>query len=80
MEEDLERLGIQQWREIVQNREKWRDIVMAAKTLRKYSVPEEEKERLYLINNNKQILFLYIVFNILYLHFIIKSYENIYSF
>jgi hypothetical protein len=36
VEEDLERLGVQEWREVVQDREKWRDIVMAAKTLRDY--------------------------------------------
>lgn len=36
VEEDLERLGVQEWREIVQNHEQWRDIVMAAKTLREY--------------------------------------------
>ncbi|KAL4082680.1 hypothetical protein QTP88_029740 [Uroleucon formosanum] len=36
VEEDLERLRVQEWREVVQDREKWRDIVMAAKTLREY--------------------------------------------
>jgi hypothetical protein len=36
VEEDLERLGVQEWREVVQDREKWRDIVMAAKTLKEY--------------------------------------------
>jgi hypothetical protein len=35
-EEDLKRLGLQEWREVVQDREKWRGIVMAAKTLREY--------------------------------------------
>jgi hypothetical protein len=36
VEEDLERLGVQEWREVVQDREKWRDIVMAVKTFREY--------------------------------------------
>jgi len=36
VEKDLEKLGVQEWREVVQDREKWRDIVMAAKTLREY--------------------------------------------
>lgn len=42
-EEDLERSGVQEWREIVHDREKWRDIVMEAKTHR--VVPEEEDEK-----------------------------------
>jgi hypothetical protein len=36
VEEELERFEIQKWRELVEDREKWRDIVMAAKTLREY--------------------------------------------
>jgi len=36
VEEDLERLGVQEWREVVQDHEKWREIVMAAKILREY--------------------------------------------
>ena len=34
VEEDIERL--EEWKEVVKDREKWRDIVMAAKTLREY--------------------------------------------
>ncbi|KAL4147798.1 hypothetical protein QTP88_002147 [Uroleucon formosanum] len=33
VEKDLEDLGAQNWREIVQDRDKWGDLVMAAKTL-----------------------------------------------
>jgi len=33
---DLEKLEVQEWREFVQDRKKWRDNVMAAKTLREY--------------------------------------------
>ena len=33
VEKDLEDLGVKDWREIVQDREKWNDLVMAAKTL-----------------------------------------------
>lgn len=36
VEEHLEILGIQEWEEVVQDRDKWRDILMAAKTLREY--------------------------------------------
>ena len=36
VEKDLEILGVQKWRKGVEDREKWRDIVMAAKTLREY--------------------------------------------
>jgi len=36
VEGDLERLGVQEWRKVVQDREKWRDIVMVAKNLREY--------------------------------------------
>jgi hypothetical protein len=33
VEKDLEDLGLQNWWEIVQDRDKWDDLVMAAKTL-----------------------------------------------
>jgi hypothetical protein len=33
VEKDLEDLGAQNWREIVLDRDKWDDLVMAAKTL-----------------------------------------------
>lgn len=36
VEAHLETLGILEWREVVQDREKWRDIVIATKTLREY--------------------------------------------
>jgi len=36
VEEDLMRLGVHDWRELVQDREKCRDIVMPAKTLKEY--------------------------------------------
>lgn len=32
IEKDLERIGMTNWRNIIQNREKWREIVMTAKT------------------------------------------------
>jgi ribosomal 50S subunit-associated protein YjgA (DUF615 family) len=33
IEEDLKTVGVKEWKEIIQDREKWRDIVFAAKTL-----------------------------------------------
>lgn len=33
VEKDLEDLGVQNWREIVQDRDTWSDLVMVAKTL-----------------------------------------------
>jgi hypothetical protein len=36
---------LKKWKEVVQDREKWRDIVIAAKTLREYEVPEKEEEK-----------------------------------
>jgi len=35
IEKDLEDLGAQNWREIIQYRDKWNDLVTAAKPLRK---------------------------------------------
>lgn len=31
--EDLKAVGVQGWKEIIQDREKWRDIVLVAKIL-----------------------------------------------
>ena len=33
VEEDLKRIGVNDWRNIIHDREKWREVVMAAKTL-----------------------------------------------
>jgi hypothetical protein len=33
IEEDLKTVGVKEWKEIIQDREKWRDIVLAAKIL-----------------------------------------------
>jgi hypothetical protein len=33
IEEDLKTVGVKEWKEILQDREKWRDIVLVAKTL-----------------------------------------------
>ncbi|KAE9523651.1 hypothetical protein AGLY_016203 [Aphis glycines] len=33
MEDDLYRMGVQDWKELAQDRDKWRDLVMAVKTL-----------------------------------------------
>ncbi|VVC33695.1 Hypothetical protein CINCED_3A007504 [Cinara cedri] len=33
VEKNLKALGVQEWKEIVQNGERWRDVVMAAKIL-----------------------------------------------
>jgi len=41
VEKDLEYLGAQNWREIIQNRDKWSDLVIAVKTLREVWRPEE---------------------------------------
>jgi len=43
VEEDFEKLGVQEWRELVQDRKKWRDIVMAAKTLRVLNARERRR-------------------------------------
>lgn len=48
MEEDLERLGVQEWREVVQDGEKWRDVVIAAKTLRVLSARERKRRNVQL--------------------------------
>jgi len=32
IEEDLKTVGVKEWKEITQDREKWRDMVLAAKT------------------------------------------------
>jgi len=34
VEEDLKATGVQEWKGIVQDRQAWRNVVMAAKTLR----------------------------------------------
>jgi len=34
VEEDLKILGVENWRKIIQDRDRWRSVVMAAKTLR----------------------------------------------
>lgn len=36
--EDLDRMGIQEWWEVVQDQVKWSEIVMAAKILREYEM------------------------------------------
>lgn len=36
MEEYLDRMGVQKWRELAQDQEKRRDFVLTAKTLKKY--------------------------------------------
>lgn len=36
VEEDLKKIGVREWRTLVHNREEWRQIVMAAKTLQEY--------------------------------------------
>ena len=41
---DLEDLGAQNWREIVQNWDKWEVLVMAEKTILELWRPEEEEE------------------------------------
>lgn len=33
VEDDLKTVGVKEWKENIQDREKWRDIVLAAKTL-----------------------------------------------
>lgn len=44
MEEDLNRVGVQEWSELAHDREKWRDLVMVVKTLREYYGPDKEEE------------------------------------
>jgi len=33
VKEDLKRIGVNDWRNLIHDREKWREVVMAAKTL-----------------------------------------------
>jgi len=33
VEEDLKMIGVNDWRNIIHNREKWREVIMAVKTL-----------------------------------------------
>lgn len=49
VEKDLERIEVINWRNIVQNREKWREVVMTAKTLVEQYKPKEEGEQQYYI-------------------------------
>lgn len=49
VEEDLSRLKVQEWRKLVEDRDKRREIVMAAKTLRERETPEEEEKRRIII-------------------------------
>jgi hypothetical protein len=44
VEEDLQRMGVQNWKELAQDRDKWRDLVMAVKTLKEFLEPYEEEE------------------------------------
>ena len=47
MTEDLNAMGIEDWRDIVQDREKWRDIEVTARTLReKYGQNKNKKKRM----------------------------------
>lgn len=43
-EEDINRMRAYGWRELAQDRDKWRDLVMAVKSLREYYGPDEEEE------------------------------------
>lgn len=36
LDEDLKRIGVNDWRNLIHNRGKWREVVMAAKTLVEY--------------------------------------------
>lgn len=48
-EEDLKTLGVEEWRKTVQNISKWRNLVMAAKTLRKWTYQKKKKMNTSLI-------------------------------
>lgn len=43
VEEDLKTPGIKDWREVVQDLNKWRSIVIATKLLKSVYMPEEEE-------------------------------------
>jgi len=47
VEKDLEDLGAQNWREIVQDRDKRSDLVMAAKTLGELYESRKKKRKIY---------------------------------
>jgi len=36
VDENLNRMGVQDWRKLAQDREKWRDLVMEVKTIKEY--------------------------------------------
>lgn len=43
---DSDQIGVKEWKALVQNSKKWREIFMTAETLKEYSIPtEKEKER-----------------------------------
>jgi hypothetical protein len=44
VEKELKRIRVNDWRNIIHVREKWREVVMAAKTLVEYIKPKEEEE------------------------------------
>jgi len=43
VEEDLKTLGVEDWREVIQDRVRWRNVVMAVKTLRELISQEKKK-------------------------------------
>jgi uncharacterized coiled-coil protein SlyX len=52
VEENLNRMVVQDWKELAQNREKLRDLVMAARTLKENQRPDEEEKGLVICSEN----------------------------
>lgn len=46
VEDDLKALGMQEWKEIVQDRKRWKDVLMVAKTLIELDAVEEDLKTL----------------------------------
>jgi hypothetical protein len=47
VKEDLKTLGVKDWRGIIQDRDRWRIIVVTAKTLREYIGQKKKKKKYY---------------------------------
>lgn len=49
VEENLKTLGVEDWREAVQDRDGWRSVVMVVKTFREYSYQRKKKKNFCII-------------------------------
>jgi hypothetical protein len=56
VEKDLKTLGVEDWKETVQDWERWRSVVMVAKTLRDMLEKEEKEYYLSSYENKNSII------------------------